>query len=70
MFYYKLNFFYEDFIWHGTKACKKKYFKSPQWLRNIKVKKIFQNGELDIFFQKKNIQIYFLLKMVVGILLI
>ena len=25
--------------WYGTKLCKKKYLKSPQWLRNQKVKK-------------------------------
>jgi len=28
-----------DASWAGTKICKKKYLKSPQWLRNIKVKK-------------------------------
>ena len=27
-------------MWHGTKMCKKKYLKSPQWLRKQKVKKI------------------------------
>ena len=26
MFYYKLNLFYEDFTWAGTKAIKKKFF--------------------------------------------
>ena len=26
-------------IWYGSKLCKKKYLKSPQWLRNQKVKK-------------------------------
>ena len=25
--------------WPGTKICKKKYLKSPQWLRDIKIKK-------------------------------
>ena len=25
--------------WAGTKICKKKYLKSPQWLRNMKIKK-------------------------------
>ena len=25
-------------IWYGSKLCKKKYLKSPQWLRNQKVK--------------------------------
>ncbi len=32
-----LNISDED--WPGTKICKKKYLKSPQWLRDIKVKK-------------------------------
>ena len=25
--------------WAGTKICKKKFLKSPQWLRNLKIKK-------------------------------
>ena len=25
--------------WYGTRICKKKYLKSPQWLREIKIKK-------------------------------
>ena len=25
MFYYKLNLLYKDSLWHGTKACKKKF---------------------------------------------
>ena len=28
-----------DDDWPGTKICQKKYLKSPQWLRNLKVKK-------------------------------
>ena len=28
----------EEF-WPGTKICQKKNLKSPQWLRNIKIKK-------------------------------
>ena len=28
-----------DEHWVGTKICQKKYLKSPQWLRNIKIKK-------------------------------
>ena len=32
-----LNISNED--WPGTKICKKKYLKSPQWLRDIKTKK-------------------------------
>ena len=36
MIYYKLNLYLKNFPWIGSKACKKKYLKSPQWLRNIK----------------------------------
>ena len=41
IFYYKLNRYLPNFNWYGTKGCKKKYLKSPQWLRNIKSKKFF-----------------------------
>ena len=58
MIYYKLNLYLKDFPWIGSKACKKKDLKSPQWLRNIKDRnyswwridtlfsntKIFENG--------------------------
>ena len=39
MFYYKFNLKLPQSNWVGTKACKKKYLKSPQWLRNIKDRK-------------------------------
>ena len=52
MFYYKLNLFYEDFIWQGTKAVKRKNFISPQWLRNIKGKK-YPKWRIDTIFSKK-----------------
>ena len=39
MFYYKFNLKLPNFNWVGTKSCKKKYLKTPQWLRNIKDKK-------------------------------
>ena len=39
MFYYKFNLKLPNADWVGTKGCKKKYFKSPQWLRNIKDRK-------------------------------
>ena len=59
MFYYKLNLKLPDLIWSGTKACKKKYLKSPQWLRNIKDKK-YPFYRFDTFFsEKKNINIEF-----------
>ena len=31
IFYYKLNRYLPNFTWYGTKGCKKKYIKSPQW---------------------------------------
>ena len=52
MFYYKLNLFYEDFVWQGSKGVKFKNFKSPQWLRNIKGKK-YPKWRLDTYFSKK-----------------
>jgi beta-1,4-mannosyl-glycoprotein beta-1,4-N-acetylglucosaminyltransferase len=52
MFYYKINLLYENFIWHGTKACKKKHLISPQWLRNIKAKN-YPLWRLDLFFSNK-----------------
>ncbi len=52
IFYYKLNLHYENFIWHGTRAIKKKNLLSPQWLRNIKGKK-YPRWRLDIYFSKK-----------------
>jgi len=40
MFYYKINLLNKTYpVWFGSKMCKKKYLKSPQWLRNQKVKK-------------------------------
>ena len=52
MFYYKLNLLYDDYMWFGSKACKKKNFKSPQWLRNVKSKK-YPKWRLDVFFSNK-----------------
>ena len=52
MFYYKLNLKMPDMIWSGTKGCKKKNFKNPQWLRNIKDKK-YPIYRLDTFFSEK-----------------
>tara|TARA_B000000475_G_C15574036_1_gene273530 strand:- start:40 stop:459 length:420 start_codon:yes stop_codon:yes gene_type:complete len=38
-------------IWTGTKACKRKNLKTPQWLRNIKDRK-FSFYRLDTVFSK------------------
>ena len=51
-YYYKFNLQYENLIWHGSRACRKKFFISPQWLRNIKHKK-YPFWRFDIFFSKK-----------------
>ena len=40
MYYYKINLQNNtDPVWFGSKICKKKDIKSPQWLRKQKVKK-------------------------------
>jgi beta-1,4-mannosyl-glycoprotein beta-1,4-N-acetylglucosaminyltransferase len=58
-FFYKFNLMYNDIYWHGSRACKKKYFKSPQWLRDIKSKK-YPLWRLDTIFSKyKDSSIYF-----------
>ena len=51
-YYYKFNLMLEDLPWLGTKACKHKILKSPQWLRNIKDKK-YPFWRLDILFSDK-----------------
>ena len=51
MFYYKFNLKLPNYNWVGTKACKKKYLKSPQWLRNIKDKK-YPFYRFDTFFSE------------------
>ena len=51
MFYYKFNLKLPNLVWTGTKACKKKYLKTPQWLRNIKDRK-FPIYRLDTIFSK------------------
>ena len=61
MFYYKLNLLYNDILWYGTKACKKKYLLSPQWLRNIKAKK-YPFWRVDLFFSKKKYSNLFFIK--------
>jgi beta-1,4-mannosyl-glycoprotein beta-1,4-N-acetylglucosaminyltransferase len=52
VFYYKFNLELKTLRWIGSKACKKKYLKSPQWLRNVK-DKIYPKWRLDIIFSEK-----------------
>ena len=52
MFYYKFNLKHPTLTWVGSKACKKKDFISPQWLRNIKAKK-YNLWRLDVLLSKK-----------------
>ena len=60
MFYYKFNLKLPNYNWIGTKSCKKKYLKNPQWLRNIKDRK-YPFYRLDTFFSdKKYINIKFI----------
>ena len=57
MMYYKFNLILENYPWIGSKACKKKNLKSPQWLRNIK-DRAYSWWRLDTFFsQTKYIKI-------------
>jgi beta-1,4-mannosyl-glycoprotein beta-1,4-N-acetylglucosaminyltransferase len=60
MFYYKFNLKIPNLVWTGTKACKKKNLKSPQWLRNIKDRK-YPFYRFDTIFSKtKYIDIKFI----------
>jgi beta-1,4-mannosyl-glycoprotein beta-1,4-N-acetylglucosaminyltransferase len=50
--FYKFNLFYKNRSWLGSRACKKKFLLSPQWLRNAKGKK-YSIFRPDIFFSIK-----------------
>ena len=52
MFYYKLNLYYKELVWIGSRACLKKKLKSPQWLRNIKSKR-YPMWRIDTLFSHK-----------------
>jgi beta-1,4-mannosyl-glycoprotein beta-1,4-N-acetylglucosaminyltransferase len=39
LFFYKFNLIQPNFKWYGSRICKFKNLKSPQYLRNLKVKK-------------------------------
>ena len=52
VFSYKFNLLYKGMSWYGARACRKKDFISPQWLRNTKHKK-YPPWRLDTLFSKK-----------------
>lgn len=54
LFLYKLNYGEPNPSWHGTKCCKKKHLKSPQWLRNLKTYKRYKFFRLDKIYFSKN----------------
>ena len=51
---YKFNLV-RDFKWFGSKLCKLKTLKSPQWLRSLKVHKKYNYFRIDKFFSKNYI---------------
>ena len=54
-FYYKFNLKLDNINWCGSKACKFKNLKSPQWLRNIKDKK-YEFWRVDTIWSNKKYQ--------------
>lgn len=56
-YYYKLNLLnISSPLWYGSKACVKKYLKSPQWLRELKIKKrsIWRLDKINLNYSIKN----------------
>ena len=51
IYYYKFNLLHEGLDWFGNKACKKKDFISPEWLKYIKNKQ-YPFWRVDTFFSK------------------
>tara|TARA_B100000965_G_scaffold192367_1_gene160597 strand:- start:1456 stop:2322 length:867 start_codon:yes stop_codon:yes gene_type:complete len=52
MLYYRFNLKLPNLTWTGTRGCKKKHLKSPQWIRNIKDRK-YSFYRFDTFFSEK-----------------
>ena len=52
MMYYKFNLKLENYTWVGSKACKVKNLKSPQWIRDIKDRN-YSWWRLDTYFSKR-----------------
>ncbi len=55
IYFYKFNLHYPSSPWFGSRACMKKNFISPQWLRDIKQKK-YPIWRFDTLFSKKKYQ--------------
>ena len=52
MIYYKFNLKLNNYIWVGSKACKMKNLKSPQWIRDIKSRK-YKWWRIDTYFSSR-----------------
>tara|TARA_B100000131_G_scaffold227925_1_gene219611 strand:- start:1194 stop:2093 length:900 start_codon:yes stop_codon:yes gene_type:complete len=52
IYFYKFNLHYPTSPWFGSRACMKKNFISPQWLRDVKQKK-YPYWRFDTLFSKK-----------------
>ena len=52
MMYYKFNLKLENYVWVGSKACKMKNLKSPQWIRDIKDRN-YAPWRIDTFFSDR-----------------
>jgi len=50
--FYKFNLLYKNRFWFGSRACKKKYLISPQWIRDVKHKK-YNLFRFDLVFSRK-----------------
>ena len=59
--FYKFNLFYKNRFWYGSRACKKKFLLSPQWLRNTKSKK-YSIFRPDIIFSTKKYNSVFIVE--------
>ena len=49
MIYYKFNLYLDEYPWIGSKACRMKDLKNPQWLRNIKDRQ-YPKWRVDTYF--------------------
>ena len=49
MIYYKFNLYLDEYPWIGSKACRMKDLKNPQWLRNIKDRQ-YPKWRIDTYF--------------------